>query len=299
MKLQLLRMALLLTGLSLWPACAKQVSYTSADAPLHQGNYAQHTAAVPDSFTLVSYNIQYAEDIDVALAELQNSPRLKQADIILLQEMDPPGTETIARALAMNYVYYPASVNPHHARLFGNAVLSRWLITTAAVSILPHGHPFSGHRRIAVSADLQVGDHSLRVVSVHTATVVTEQDKRIEQARAALDSLTRDNIPIVIAGDFNTVLQYTRTLLRRLFRQGGYQQARLPAGPTVRSQMGKLLGLELILDHIFYRQLDLLSCGVHKEATASDHFPIWAVFTWLPGNAKTDDFLAEEQTQEK
>lgn len=275
--------------MSLWCACAKQVTYTSADAPLHQGNHALPTAAVPDSFTLVSYNIQYAESIDIALDELKSSPRLRQADIILLQEMDPPGTAAIARALAMNYVYYPASVNPHHARLFGNAVLSRWPITAETVSILPHGHPFSGHRRIAVSADLQVGDRSLRVVSVHTATVVTEQDKRIDQARAALDSLTADNIPTVIAGDFNTVLQYTRTLLRRLFRQGGYRQARLPAGPTVRSQLGKLLGLELVLDHIFYRQLHLLSCGVYRDATASDHLPIWAVFAWQPERREKSD----------
>ncbi len=274
------RRAWLIPALLLLSSCAKMVVYTSADTPLHQGTFAEHLSVRPDSFTVVSYNIQYGEDIDLALADIQSEPRLRSADVFLLQEMDPEGTETLARALNLHYVYFPASVHPHHARLFGNAVLSRWPITHHSVSILPHGHPFSGHRRIAVAADLDVGGHTLRVVSVHTATVVTAQDLRLEQARAALDSLAAVDGPVVIGGDFNTIADFEHTLVRRLFRRSGFLQARLPTGPTVKWGLRKVLGLELVLDHIFFHNLQLRRTGIAQQAIASDHLPIWAVFTW-------------------
>jgi len=270
----------LATILLLLSACAKTVVYTSADAPLHRGTFAENLAVLPDSFTVVSYNIQYGENIDLALADIQRDPRLHSADVFLLQEMDPEGTETLAHALNLHYVYFPASVHPHHARLFGNAVLSRWPITRQSVSILPHGHPFSGHRRIAVAADLDVAGQTLRVVSVHTATVVTAQDLRLDQAQAALDSLAAVNGPVVIGGDFNTIADFEHTLVRRLFRRAGFIQARLPAGPTVKWGLQRVLGLELVLDHMFFHNLQLLRTGIARQATASDHLPIWAVFTW-------------------
>jgi endonuclease/exonuclease/phosphatase (EEP) superfamily protein YafD len=44
----------------------------------------------------------------------------------------------------------------------------------------------------------------------------------------------------------------------------------------------KIAGQNLILDHIFYRDLQLLDTGIAEEAEASDHLPISALFAWQP-----------------
>jgi len=275
------------TAALLLASCNKSVNYTAEDAPLHRGIWGENAPVKVDSLTVASYNIQYGEDIDQALNDVQANPHLREADILLLQEMDPTGTETLAKALRRHFVYYPASVNPHHARLFGNAVLSRWPITNQKVFLLPHGHPLSGHRRIAVATDIDLGDQILRAVSVHTATVVMTQDRRMDQAQAALDSLGLVDGPVVIGGDFNTVSDYEVTLIRRRFRRADFRWAKLPEGPTVKkNKIRRLIGQELVLDHIFYRNMELRSTGLASEAAASDHLPIWAVFSILGSVAK-------------
>ena len=236
--------------------CGLKQGYAPATVPVYTGQTdaaAAPAPAVADSLTVVSWNIQYAESVDRALAELRASPRLAAADVILLQEMDREGVERIARGLGMDYVYGPAAVHPHHARLFGNAVLSRWPIVSHDVLVLPHNTPVTGHQRIAVAADLDLGDGVvLRAISVHTATMVVDQEKRVDQAAATLDSLGGAQ-PVVVAGDFNTVSDWEVTLLRRVARGAGFTHLRLPPGPTIANRYKKLPGSESVLDHVLVR----------------------------------------------
>ena len=51
---------------------------------------------------VVSYNISFAEHIDLAIQELGE---FEDADVILLQEMDEAGTELVAKSLKYDYVY--------------------------------------------------------------------------------------------------------------------------------------------------------------------------------------------------
>lgn len=64
---------------------------------------------IPDTLRIVSFNVKYAE-----------------------------GTKSIARALDMSYIYYPAIFRHRSAKDFGNAVLSRWPIISDAKIVLPH-----------------------------------------------------------------------------------------------------------------------------------------------------------------
>ena len=49
---------------------------------------------------------KHAKEIEAAIAELQSSEELRQADVLMLQEMDETGTAQIARELGYNYGYY-------------------------------------------------------------------------------------------------------------------------------------------------------------------------------------------------
>lgn len=274
------RHALLLSGaLALLAAgCGTPTGYAPETAPVYHGRPSRPApAAVADSVTIVSWNIQYGEDVPGALAELRAHPRLAAADVILLQEMSREGAAALAESLGLHWAYGLASISPHHARPFGNAVLARWPLSAPETLTLPHPSPVTGHRRIAVAADVDLGGGAvLRAVSVHTATVLLGQDKRIEQAAAALDSLGGRG-PAVVAGDFNTVSDWEVTLLRRAARRAGFDHLRLPGGTTYADGLRRLPGSGMVLDHVLVRGLAAGARGVVRTATASDHYPVWAV----------------------
>jgi len=261
----------LLTG------CGLKTGYAPSSVTVHRGAVNANAPAPIDSVRVVSWNIRYGENLEQAIDEIRANPELAGADIILLQEMGPDGTRRMAEELGMHHINGGAAVHPHHKKLFGNAVLSRWPIINDKVLILPHETLLTGHRRIAVAADIDLGGMTVRAISIHTATVVMDQEKRIEQAKAARDSLGGFAGPVVIGGDYNTVSEYDVTLLRQVMRRLRMKTVRLPAGPTISNKYKKLPGSESVLDHIFCKEFEPGSRGVVRQALASDHYPIWAV----------------------
>lgn len=260
-----------------------KTGYAPEQVTVHQGaGQVAYAPAAGDSITVMSWNIQYGRNLELALDEIRGHERLKDADIILLQEMDSDGVRFLAEELGFNFVYGPASVSPKNKDLFGNGVLSRWPIMNHRILILPHETMLTGHRRIAVSADIDLGGRQLRAVSLHTATMIMDQDKRMEQAAAIRDSLGPFDGPVVMGGDFNTVSEYEGTLLRRTMRKLGMKIVRLPEGPTISNRYKKMPGEIPVLDHIFVRDLAAGSRGIADGATASDHYPIWAVLGLPP-----------------
>lgn len=258
--------------------CGLGTGYAPEVVPVHHGRASRPAPAVAgDSLTVVSWNIQYGEDLDVALAELRSHPRLAAADVLLLQEMDRAGVAALAESLGLHWVYGLAAVHPHHARPFGNAVLARRPLTALPPLELPHRTPVTGHRRIAVAADVDLGGGAvLRAVSVHTATVIVAQDKRLAQAAAVLAGVEGAG-PAVVAGDFNTVSDWEVTLLRRAARRAGFTHLRLPGGATYAAGHRRLPAGGMVLDHVLVRGLAAGARGVVRTATASDHYPVWAV----------------------
>jgi endonuclease/exonuclease/phosphatase family metal-dependent hydrolase len=275
--LKILKSFAAVLGLVLVAACGVKIGYAPSEVTVHRSRAKAAAEAPGDSLRVVSWNIQYGQDVDQALAEMAALPDLANADIVLLQEMTPQGARRMAEELDMHHVYGAASVSPHHKKLFGNAVLSRWPIVGDQVLILPHETLLTGHRRLAMAADIDLGGQTIRAISIHTATVIMDQEKRMEQARAARDSLGGFDGPVIIGGDFNTVSEYDVTLLRRTMRRLRLKTIRMPAGPTIKNKYKKFPGSESVLDHIFCKEFEPGSRGVVREAAASDHYPIWAV----------------------
>jgi endonuclease/exonuclease/phosphatase family metal-dependent hydrolase len=247
--------------------------------------------AVFGNFEVVSYNIRYGERIAQALIDLRGDGRLAGADVYLLQEMDLAGAETLAESLSCRCVYARAFVHPHTGRPFGTAVLSRWPVTGQRIVRLPHPDSGTDNRRIALAVDLEVESRLVRVISVHLATAVNSLQDRLEQAGTVLDSLAVVGCPVIVGGDFNTLVAYEASLVRRLFRRAGFTQVHLDVSSTLRTGLRawllRLGGEEPILDHLFARGLEPTSGGLASGARASDHYPIWATFGW-PGGRNPD-----------
>jgi len=183
--------------------------------------------------------------------------------------MHAPGVEAIARALGMNYVYYPAS-RPSSGQDFGNAVLSPWPIESSHKVLLPGQSRGTHQARAAVAASVRVGGRAVTVYSVHlTSPWGMGGGGRAHQVDAVLADAESVTDPVVVAGDFNSHGVGARLAAR------GY------LWPT--RHIGHSIG-PFSYDHIFIRGLRVAegtSAGVAKGGPhASDHWPVWGLFSY-------------------
>lgn len=258
----------LAVALVLLAACRTGENYPESDGPRHasSSDAPLRAGAEADTLRIVSFNIAFAVRVDSALALLAAHPSLRDADVLLLQEMDEPGTRRIGRALGMRWVYYPAIRSLRTGRDFGNAVLSRWPIVDDDKIVLPHRARATGTQRTATAATLLVGDVTVRVYSTHLGAAFEVGDAaRRDQLDAILDDAQRYE-RVVIGGDMNDE-DVGRVALRR-----GYDWP-TREGPRTTSVAR--------WDHVFVRGLPPAaaeSAGTVLDARgASDHRPVWVV----------------------
>ncbi len=245
-------------------------NYLDPDSPKFEGNYSDGAPEFDGDMKVISWNISFSKEIEKAIEELRQVEALQGAEVILLQEMDEAGTEAIAKALAYNYVYYPASIHSRHGRNFGNAVLSKYPIVDSEKIILPHRNPANDQIRIAVRALLNLGDEEMSVYSAHTETFWLGQDSRDDQVTLLSEKVDPDYSTVIVGGDFNTLTPASEQVLTDQMEIAGLEPATKGAGATV--GFGRF-GLQL--DHIYTRGFDSLRSGVWQESEASDHYPLW------------------------
>ncbi len=253
--------ALLATG------CAPAINLLNQDGPGFAGAYAPSGPATTSAaLRVVTFNIKHAREIDRAIAVLR-SDSLRNADVVALQEMDEKGVDRIARALRLNYAYYPAAIHPADDKYFGPAILSRWPIERSWKVLLPHASWGRGQRRTATAAVVRAGGRRLLAYAVHLETMVRLSDaKRWDQARTVIADAADFEGPVVIAGDFNSYG------IGAQMEQAGFEWVTEWVGPTISF---------LSVDHIFARGLAPAvphSARALRDARgASDHRPVWAV----------------------
>ncbi len=263
-----MRHALVLAVALACSGCELAENYLDPSGPRYSGNYADNAqpAAMADELRVVTFNIKFGEEYEAAAHELSSEPKLAAADVILLQEMDAPRTDAVARELAMNYVYYPGSVQDN-GRDFGNAVLSRFPIVDDAKLILPHRNPMDGRIRIAVQATLSTPAGEVSAYSVHTETPWLGPRARLEQASAVRDHALASDRSVIAGGDFNTSDPGSLDETVGLFRSSGFEWASSDSGDTAGA---------FTLDHIFVRKL-VAGANGSVSTQASDHRPEWAL----------------------
>jgi len=250
--------------------CAGPQNYVTTNGPRYAGCCVPIPTTVPDTLRIVSYNIKFSQNIDAALAVLQGSPELARPDVVFLQEMEEYSVHRIARALRLNYVYWPATLHPLHHEHFGNAILARWPIRGDRKILLPHLGQFGRTQRIAVTGTIRVGEQSIRLYGFHLATGIELGPARM---RDQVHAITNDadsvfaatGEAIVMAGDTN------KPSIFRDFQNAGYACVTTDLGPTTTL---------FDLDHVFVRGIpaspDTPAGVVDHAANRSDHKPIWA-----------------------
>jgi endonuclease/exonuclease/phosphatase family metal-dependent hydrolase len=257
----------LLSAVLLLSACQTQGNYTTPEGPRFAAAPPPHLvhADPADTIKVVSFNVEFALQVDSALKVLRTDPEAANADVILLQEMDNPGARYIARSLGMWYVYYPSTRHFKHSRDFGNAVLSRWPIIDDRKIVLPHVARVYKTMRTATAASILIGNDTVRVYSAHLGTVANITNA---QRQEQVETILADAAPfrrVIMGGDMN------HPNVGQVAVAAGYQWPTEKGPPT--ATVGRL-------DHIFFRGLSIpqenAAGTVLETHNASDHRPIWA-----------------------
>jgi endonuclease/exonuclease/phosphatase family metal-dependent hydrolase len=262
------RAALAGLALALALGCARtEQNYVDEDQPRYE--FRHGTAPAPrGTVRVVSFNIAYAIRIREAVRGLRDHAELRDLDVLLLQEMDAAGVETIANELGLNAVYYPSSRSPRTHRDLGTAVLSPWPIEASHKVRLPHLSRVTGHSRAAAAADVRIGGRLVRVYSLHIGTPFNLSPRqRRDQVDAVIADTRGYQGPVIAGGDFNG-----KGIAERMLPHGFLWPTR-DVGRTTRF---------FAFDHILARGLRPAGApfaGVVREVDeASDHRPVWAAF---------------------
>ena len=247
-------------------SCATARNYEDPAAPVYSGG---SPAGRSEARTLrvVTFNLKWGRRVDRAADLFSRPGPLRDADLVVLQEMDRAGTERLAQQLGLAYVYVPSAVHPVPQQDFGVALLSPWPLEEARKLLLPHQNRFRKLRRAAAVATLSSPLGPVRVYGIHFESPAGAWGGvRRDQARSVLADAGGWSGPIVVAGDFNG-----RTGPRGI-AQAGF---RWPTEPL------KNTAGPFDFDHILARGLcpaDVPAAGVADDLTdASDHDPVWAV----------------------
>lgn len=249
--------------------CAPVSNYDDPSGPRFAENYSTAEQTPASALTVATFNIQFANQVARAIQEIDDSKALREARVLLLQEMDAEGTDRIARHFGYNYVYYPAS--KHQGKDFGNAVLSRWPIVDDAKLILPYRNPSNGRLRIAVAATLATPEGELVAYSVHNETPWLGPRARLEQVKTIRDHASEHEPPLIVGGDFNTLEKESIEATQQLFERAGYVWATRTIRDGTQSPVGSFS-----LDHMFVKGegFEVLSADT-QSTRASDHQPLW------------------------
>lgn len=254
-------------------SCTVKKNYSNPEKPKFSGNFATETPDFNGSIKVVTFNIKLSEKIEEAIEDLSQTPELKDADILLLQEMAEDGVAAIAQRLGYNFVYYPASLHYKHEKNYGNAILSKWPIEDYRKIILPYEHPMNRQIRIAALATIVVEEFEILTYSVHTEMFWLGSKKKLDQVDSILRSVADHFEYVIIGGDFNTNTENGIRDTEKLFTQADFSRASKGVGATSK---GDPLGLvDFELDHIFVKGFTTVNSGKLEETQSSDHYPVW------------------------
>lgn len=228
---------------------------------------------------VVSWNIELGAGIDRAIEVLATHPDLRDADLILLQEMDDVGPAQIAEALGLDSAYRAGCRHTETGKPFGNAILARGAVGEPAAHRLPHLARFMGMRRIAVQAAVTVKPatsdsvHEIMAWSVHAEISTLPHRFQVAQYREVADQvISAAEHKSIVGGDFNTASKRSiRGLVEHMER--AEMQRLLQDGERTFFRFGR----PFELDHLFAKGFEVVSSGVARDHDASDHDPVWAV----------------------
>jgi len=240
--------------------------------------------ARPDAVRVVTFNVHFGADVAGLARAIRGNPRLNQADILLIQEIEShPGDDRAARlaeALSLNLVYAPARIEGDGTH--GLAILSRYPMKDLEVLRLKkYDLGFRGtRRRIAMAATVQLPGRSVRVYNVHLDTRLKPEERLLQLEPVVAEAVKQP--AAIVGGDFNTINAVSSLLplvpvplpgFSQAAALDAYMESKGFAAPF--TNIGRTHRFPMRLDAVYARGLKVEGEGKETSVTVSDHFPLW------------------------
>jgi endonuclease/exonuclease/phosphatase family metal-dependent hydrolase len=301
------------------PLCAEGASPTDIECHLEGADFTSGSPVPGRDLVVCAYNVERGLQLDGQLRAFTHDTGMPAPDVLLLSEADRGCTRSgdrniaaeYARALGMRYVYgvefveLPRFWGPGGAIRerceHGNAIVTRYPLGN--VRLIRHTRTRSWHSRVqralrvgqprrggrvAVAADLRLGDHLLRLYAVHfesgrSRTRSRDRDAyRLAQAGELICDSAGVDHGVLIGGDMN-VLGFVPTSTEgaateptvEALMDAGFLDAHASVSPDDRVTTDTGRTIDLIVG----RGLEFIDAGVGRRGVwgdLSDHLPVWA-----------------------
>ncbi|MCC9168433.1 endonuclease/exonuclease/phosphatase family protein [Pontibacter harenae] len=231
----------------------------------------------------MSYNIHHCNPpsrsnfIDVNA--VVNAINAEKPDLIALQEVDVNTVRSgnmnqaqeLASKLRMHHYFFGKAID-YQGGEYGVAILSKYPLSEREVHRLPVKQGSGGEPRILATAIVKLPDgSSVRFASTHLDAQSDPTNRQL-QIEKIVDIASNDNLPFIIAGDFNATpgSNVINTLDAHFRRTCQVCAGTIPATNPTKA-----------IDFIAYKHpRNKFRVGSHKvvnESYASDHRPVVAV----------------------
>lgn len=140
-----------------------------------------------------------------------------QPDIVMLQEVDNfslfngrfDHLKELEKQTNFSFTYYGSEVNWGFGKVTamntGNALLSRYPLHNQRLYVFAHSFPTE--RKGFIVADVQLPSKTITVASIHLVWKDwLHKNARLKQTKKIIDVLSKNNHPLILAGDFNCEL---------------------------------------------------------------------------------------------
>lgn len=243
-------------------------------------------------FQLLTYNIHKGFSVGnrrFVLHPIRKALTELNADVMCLQEIqgqhlqheikilnwpEPNQTEFIAQNLWQHHAYGKNAVYSQGDH--GNAIISKFpLAEWENINVSPY--IWASRSLLHGVICLPDSEKSVHIICLHLGLLAKERRRQIETLCQRIESHVPENVPLIIAGDFNDwqgkiARQFSQHLqLKEVFQtlQGSYART-FPVWMPM-----------LPMDRIYYRGLEPISCERLKSPlwqSLSDHAPLLATF---------------------
>ncbi len=277
------------------------------DCSVEGANLTSHAAAPKEEALVLAYNIARGGNFQQILNRLLNNPEVQVPDILLLSEVDRGCSRTgnhhivyeLAQALGMYYVYgveyYEIADTCEH----GNAILSRYpLGNVRLIRFAQQGRYYligggEGDERlggrVALFADVKIGEKILHVYSTHLEAYFFDNDIKIAQSKQLAEDAENKSFNVVVGGDMNSYTYAYASPPESDFQVSEFLQRGLEdahASIPFHQRYTTHDPSDLIIDLIFSRPGTSRLAGIGSDSlwgTFSDHLPVWALIS-VTGN---------------
>ncbi len=137
----------------------------------------------------------------------------------------------------------------------------------------PYAEPVTGTPKMILGTSYSLGPTAaeLLVLNVHAINFVTNH-KFTSHMQQIIESIENHQGAVILGGDFNTWSCKRTSILMEIVETLHLSRVDIASSPRKRH-------FNKILDHIFYRNLQVTDHRAMKEIGSSDHHPLEVVFT--------------------